>query len=222
MSRTARKEEQLAFVRERILDATVATCAKKGIEGATMADIAAAAGYSAPTLYQYFKSKEDILIALFERLGDQIGATIEEPMPSGLTFQQRLELLTRRQFALVDGREDLPIVFAAMEVSTGTAMNQRLLCSRQDGMTKHMTRLSDWMRRNAKECPDAPRRDPETLAMLYHAIGHALFFRTMRERGAMSAAVLEEIVHTSMDLFLHGAMGDPAAPAAKAKGARKR
>src|SRR5690349_23644590 len=52
----SRKEEQLAFVRERILDATVATCAKKGIEGVTMADIAAAAGYSAPTLYQDRKS----------------------------------------------------------------------------------------------------------------------------------------------------------------------
>ncbi|MCK6547928.1 TetR family transcriptional regulator [Myxococcota bacterium] len=52
--------------RRRIVDAAVEVFAEKGFFGARVAEIAEAAGVADGTIYLYFKSKDDILIAIFE------------------------------------------------------------------------------------------------------------------------------------------------------------
>ena len=52
--------------RRRIIDAAVQVFAAKGFFGARVAEIAEAAGVADGTIYLYFKSKDDILISLFE------------------------------------------------------------------------------------------------------------------------------------------------------------
>lgn len=46
--------------RRRIIEAASEVFSKKGVKGATMAEVAAAAGLSAGALYRYFASKEDL------------------------------------------------------------------------------------------------------------------------------------------------------------------
>jgi TetR/AcrR family fatty acid metabolism transcriptional regulator len=53
--------------RDRILDAATKVFAKRGFFAAQVADVAKRAGVAAGTVYLYFKSKDDILISLFER-----------------------------------------------------------------------------------------------------------------------------------------------------------
>ncbi len=52
--------------RRRIIDAAVEVFAQKGFFGAKVAEIAEAAGVADGTIYLYFKSKDDLLISLFE------------------------------------------------------------------------------------------------------------------------------------------------------------
>ena len=52
--------------RRRIIDAAVDVFAAKGFFGARVSEIAEAAGVADGTIYLYFKSKDDILISLFE------------------------------------------------------------------------------------------------------------------------------------------------------------
>lgn len=52
--------------RRRIVDAAVEVFAEKGFFGARVSEIAEAAGVADGTIYLYFKSKDDILIAIFE------------------------------------------------------------------------------------------------------------------------------------------------------------
>lgn len=52
--------------RRRIIDAAVEVFAEKGFFGARVSEIADAAGVADGTIYLYFKSKDDILISLFE------------------------------------------------------------------------------------------------------------------------------------------------------------
>ena len=52
--------------RRRIIDAAVEVFAAKGFFGARVSEIAEAAGVADGTIYLYFKSKDDILISLFE------------------------------------------------------------------------------------------------------------------------------------------------------------
>src|SRR5881275_860069 len=52
--------------RSRILDAAVRVFAERGFFGATVAEIARAAGVADGTIYLYFKSKDDVLLRLFD------------------------------------------------------------------------------------------------------------------------------------------------------------
>ncbi|MBK4992418.1 TetR/AcrR family transcriptional regulator [Pseudomonas sp. S37] len=56
------REQQKAARREAISEAAVALFARQGYQGTTIEQIAKAAGVSAPTVFAYFKSKQEILL----------------------------------------------------------------------------------------------------------------------------------------------------------------
>src|SRR5881275_2324574 len=53
--------------RDAILRAAIDVFAERGYFNAQVADVARAAGVAAGTVYLYFKSKDDLLISIFER-----------------------------------------------------------------------------------------------------------------------------------------------------------
>ncbi len=55
---------------ERILDAAAQVFARKGYHRATTKEIAAEAGVSEGSIYNYFESKRDLLLAMMTRLGE--------------------------------------------------------------------------------------------------------------------------------------------------------
>ncbi len=67
-----------------ILDAANKVFCEKGIWNARMEDIAAVAGFSKPSLYNYYADKESIVISLamreFEQLGDKISSLISQEL----------------------------------------------------------------------------------------------------------------------------------------------
>jgi TetR/AcrR family fatty acid metabolism transcriptional regulator len=65
--------------RRRIIDAAVEVFAEKGFFGARVSEIADAAGVADGTIYLYFKSKDDILISLFEeKMGEILARFVHE------------------------------------------------------------------------------------------------------------------------------------------------
>jgi AcrR family transcriptional regulator len=71
--------------RQRILDVTLALMAQRGVAGTSMRDLAAAAGLNVASLYHYFPSKHDLLLAVLEErglLGD-LSAPSRTAGPSG-------------------------------------------------------------------------------------------------------------------------------------------
>lgn len=54
--------------RQRVLSVSAEIFSKRGYRATSMNDIAAKVGLSKPTLYHYFRSKEDILVRLYEDL----------------------------------------------------------------------------------------------------------------------------------------------------------
>jgi AcrR family transcriptional regulator len=55
-------------IRDRLLDAAHACLLEKGLEGLTTRDVLERAGLSAGTLYHYFSGKDDLVMALAERI----------------------------------------------------------------------------------------------------------------------------------------------------------
>src|SRR5438105_14230773 len=76
--------------RERILSAAVHVFAEKGFFGAKVSEIAREAGVADGTIYLYFKSKDDLLICLFEDRMARINSALRESLARELTPTQKL------------------------------------------------------------------------------------------------------------------------------------
>ncbi len=78
-----------------ILDQAALAFAELGYAAASMSDLAARCGVSKSLLYHYFKSKESILLALFDGYTRRLLALCEEVATRGLVPQDHLDALVR-------------------------------------------------------------------------------------------------------------------------------
>src|SRR6266849_6119947 len=65
--------------RDAILRAAIDVFAERGYFNAQVADVARAAGVAAGTVYLYFKSKDDLLVSIFERTSPASDTTATWP-----------------------------------------------------------------------------------------------------------------------------------------------
>src|SRR5262245_15065281 len=67
--------------REEILEVALEVISRKGFHDTSIADIARGARASRATVYQYFHDKEDILLALAERVANSVIAAVDVWVP---------------------------------------------------------------------------------------------------------------------------------------------
>ncbi|MDH3497285.1 MAG: TetR/AcrR family transcriptional regulator, partial [Gemmatimonadota bacterium] len=98
--------------RARILDAAVMEIARHGYYGTTVSMIAGRAGVADGTIYLYFKSKEAILVAIFERAmqrfreeAQQIVARADAPA------EEKLRRFVELHLSLLGEDRDLAVIF---------------------------------------------------------------------------------------------------------------
>jgi len=110
--------------RDAILRAAIDVFADRGFFSAQVADVARAAGVAAGTVYLYFKSKDDLLVSIFDRsmregltLGRAAVANLDDP-------RERLRRLARGHLARLGGDRNLAIVFQ-VELRQSTKFMER-------------------------------------------------------------------------------------------------
>jgi AcrR family transcriptional regulator len=91
--------------RERLLDATSLALAQFGPRKASLSEVASLAGVSRPTLYRYFSSKEELLLALADHEKARFESTLAAEL-DGLTGADRLDRAMR---FIVEFQHDYPI-----------------------------------------------------------------------------------------------------------------
>jgi AcrR family transcriptional regulator len=198
-----RREREIAHVRTDILDAAVAAFGRKGLHNATMQDIAQEAGYTAASLYTYFKSKQEILEAVLKRLTDEYLQLFEAAVPSGLTFRQRFELVMQRQIELAVRQHNVYHSFFGgdhLPAPCGTDSSARAFHSDFELRTQ---RLAQWFRDNAKG-DDLGGNDPEIVARLLFGMGFGLLHRW--GESADKSKILE-FAPILTEFFFHGISG---------------
>ncbi len=77
----------------RILEAALEVFAIKGFETARISDIARRAGIGDGTVYLYFKSKDDILISLFEVRLEEINKRLSDQLSQCANAQHKVEAI---------------------------------------------------------------------------------------------------------------------------------
>ncbi len=87
--------------RERILLAAERIFARHGFFAARVSEIAKEAGVADGTIYLYFKSKDDLLISLFEQRMTQVNTALRAAI-DGITPQQQLRAFIKAYLQLVN------------------------------------------------------------------------------------------------------------------------
>jgi AcrR family transcriptional regulator len=97
-----KREEQRERTREDLLDAARVLFARQGFHGASVDQVAEAAGFTKGAVYSNFSSKEELFLALLERQLDRSVAQLESLLERHAPDE--------RASALVDGVGDLPVL----------------------------------------------------------------------------------------------------------------
>ena len=87
--------------REQILDVALEVLGRAGYHGASMNDIAEAAGVTKPVLYQHFDSKRELFLALLHTVGDRLLSAIVRATADAADGKAQTELGFRAYFRWV-------------------------------------------------------------------------------------------------------------------------
>jgi AcrR family transcriptional regulator len=100
--RDLQKEER----RQQILEAALAVFAQKGFNAANVSDVAAQAGVSQGTIYWYFESKDELLMAALTSVIEAISISMLEGLAADATAADKLRMLgaSVEQFGELDTR----------------------------------------------------------------------------------------------------------------------
>ena len=82
--------------KDQILDAASEIFAEKGVHESRMDDIVEKTGLSKGALYWYFKSKDEILIGIFDRMFNREFTDLEKIQLSDVTATEKISIFTER------------------------------------------------------------------------------------------------------------------------------
>jgi AcrR family transcriptional regulator len=186
VDRRAPKQRRAVATVEAILEAVVRILKRDGVDAVTTNRIAAVAGVSVGSVYQYFPDKRAIYLALHDRHVDQIGRLVEATLVAhaGSSLEAMLRALLE---ALIDAHAPDPELFALLDAevphrSAGAKnLEARLRGALQLAITSHVK--------------TKPRELERTLFVVTHmmdALAHGVV--SGRPRGLSIAAAKDEAV----------------------------
>lgn len=94
---------------DQIINAAIEVFLKKGYEGATTKEIAKKAKVSEGTIFRYFKTKKDILIAILNRMAEQVFLEFEKEMHDNGNDNERetVKKLLKKYYRFIVNNSDL-------------------------------------------------------------------------------------------------------------------
>lgn len=126
--RSSETRPAVADKRDAILRAATRVFAQRGFFNAQVADIARAAGVAAGTVYLYFRSKDDLLVSLFERTMRDAIADGRAALDGAADPRERLRRLARLHLERLGRDRDLAVVFQ-VELRQSTKFMERFSSS---------------------------------------------------------------------------------------------
>jgi TetR/AcrR family transcriptional regulator, fatty acid metabolism regulator protein len=187
--------------RRRILDAAVRVFARKGYFAARVSDVAKKAGVADGTIYLYFRSKEEILVRLFDEVMSEHVGQAREAVRALPSATERLRAIARRHLAVLGGNRDLAAVFQ-VELRQSTRFMERFTAS---WLRDYFALLDEVIAMGQRD--GSLRKDiNRTLAakVLFGALDETVTSWLLSD----TSYPLEDLAAPVVDLFLRGAAPD--------------
>ena len=193
------------FDRAQALRSAMGVFWEHGYEGATLADLTAAMGINAPSLYAAFGSKEELFREAVVLYDETDGSAMSSSLREGSTAREAIELALRRNVQCYAGLKTpngCMIVLAATSRSPkNNAVSEYLATWRRHTVSELRKRLDRGV--TAGELP--PGTATDAMAAFYGTVLHGL---SIEARDGVSPAVLDGIVDSAMvawDVLVNGA-----------------
>ncbi|MFF0463969.1 TetR/AcrR family transcriptional regulator [Streptomyces mexicanus] len=129
------KQQRRGNTRQRIQDVALALFAEQGYEKTSLREIAERLGVTKAALYYHFKTKEEIIVSLFEDLTRPLGELIEWGRQQPHTLETKQEIVRRYSEALAGAAP----LFRFMQENQATVRELRI----GDTFKSRMTGLRD-------------------------------------------------------------------------------
>jgi AcrR family transcriptional regulator len=164
LDRRAMKER----TRERLLDAAAVVFARKGIEAASLDEVAEAAGYTKGAIYSNFASKTDLIAALMDRRITRQAAAAEVDF-EGVTFEQGLRALDER--SRVQGEAERDWAILATEFFLHSMRDARAQAVMADQYERARSLTAGMLAAKYAEAGVETPLPPRDLAIIIEAVG---------------------------------------------------
>ena len=173
-----RRERKKLLSRKAILDAAVTQFSQKGFRETSVADIMNAADLGIGTFYNYFQSKEEILMQLLGRMVAEVADALNELRAARRPACEQLEAGCRITAKFLDeNRYVLPLFLSAADKSGMPEEQQH----KTDTPVPGFKAVFDRILREGQAAGEV-RRDvaPELIAEMFHTIYQAAAFSKLQ------------------------------------------
>ncbi len=147
------RQRKKAATRKRILDTALRLFARRGFESPTVEEIAVAARVGKGTIYNYFRTKEDILVAFIAAQEARVQQRLSRLLKRDLGAESLLTLYLREQFRLKRPYRQFTRVFLAQLVLRGEEIAPQL-AAMQPAIDGTLAALFESLRRRGKISDD--------------------------------------------------------------------
>ncbi len=111
---------------ERIFDAATEVFLGKGMDGARMQDIANRAGINKALLHYYYRTKDRLFNAVFEKIAGKIFSRFAPVFDKNLTLDEKIRFFFNEHISFLQSNPSLPL-FILNEINRNPARIRRLI-----------------------------------------------------------------------------------------------
>ena len=98
--------------RQAIIKAGIRIFIDKGVSETTVRDIIRSTGLASGTFYNYFNSKEEVLVAIFDDFAKEIGRTVRDENVEPKNFEEFLRIKLTRFFKFVSSKPEIFMIMS--------------------------------------------------------------------------------------------------------------
>jgi len=164
--------EQLS-TRERLREAAFALFGEKGYDGVSMSELAERVGIAKPSLYNYYRSKEDLLLDLLDEGIRRWGEACMQPFAEPWSFERQLAAHLRRTVAFAREHPHMVALFHLATSHVQGELEQRvctLVGEREGELRKRFAERIDTARRNGEIDVEASLDAELFLGIFFHGL----------------------------------------------------
>jgi len=200
MERIARKEREHLARRREILQAAEKVFAIKGFFHTTMNEIARVAEFGTGTLYNFFKSKEDLYFTLIDEKTDELGRLVRAELSRKSSAIERIKRVLVLEMEFIEQNRDFFRIYTSEASRFEWAIKDDCGKKIHDKMVDYIHLLAQVFK-EGMEVHEFRSFNPLDLAHAFEGIVHSFIFEWLI---SPETYPLVSKVETILEIFLRG------------------